>query len=126
MRACGAVLLSGGRRAPGHPTGLFYEPTVLVYVRPDMEVSREESFAYLEQDEIAAKIPCELRSPPIYLLPLELRRELLGDLNQRPFKKLPGTRRSQFEQLDKPALRVSYDLQENGKPDLDDVLARLL
>ncbi len=27
--------------------------------------------------------------------------------------------------FDKPALRVSYDLQENGKPDLDDVLARL-
>jgi len=32
--------------------------------------------------------------------------ELLEDLNQRPFKKLPGTRRSQFEQLDKPALRA--------------------
>lgn len=32
-------------------------------------------------------------------------RTLLDDLNQRPFKKLPGTRRSQFEQLDKPALR---------------------
>ena len=31
---------------------------------------------------------------------------LLEDLNQRPFKKLPGTRRSQFEQLDKPALRA--------------------
>ena len=31
--------------------------------------------------------------------------ELLEDLNQRPFKKLPGSRRSQFEQLDKPALR---------------------
>jgi len=31
--------------------------------------------------------------------------ELLEELNQRPFKKLPGTRRSQFEQLDKPALR---------------------
>ncbi len=30
---------------------------------------------------------------------------MLEDLNQRPFKKLPGTRRSQFEQLDKPALR---------------------
>jgi transposase len=30
---------------------------------------------------------------------------LLGDLNQRPFKKLPGSRQSQFEQLDKPALR---------------------
>lgn len=32
-------------------------------------------------------------------------RELLTDLNDRPFKKLPGSRRSQFEELDKPALR---------------------
>lgn len=32
-------------------------------------------------------------------------RVLLDDLNQRPFKKLPGSRLSQFEQLDKPALR---------------------
>ena len=31
-------------------------------------------------------------------------RFLLEDLNQRPFKKLPGTRLSQFNQLDKPAL----------------------
>jgi transposase len=31
--------------------------------------------------------------------------ELLKDLNHRPFKKLPGTRHSQFEQLDKPVLR---------------------
>ncbi len=31
-------------------------------------------------------------------------RFLLEDLNQRPFKKLPGTRLSQFMQLDKPAL----------------------
>jgi transposase len=31
--------------------------------------------------------------------------ELLVDLNQRPFKKLPGCRRSAFEQLDSPALR---------------------
>ena len=30
---------------------------------------------------------------------------LLEELNQHPFKKLPGTRRSQFEQLDQPALR---------------------
>ncbi|MEX0739586.1 MAG: IS21 family transposase [Pseudohongiella sp.] len=30
---------------------------------------------------------------------------LLIDLNERPFKKLPGSRRSQFEQLEKPALR---------------------
>ena len=33
-------------------------------------------------------------------------RVLLDDLNQRPFKKLPGTRLSQFVQLDKPALRA--------------------
>jgi len=33
-------------------------------------------------------------------------RFLLDDLNQRPFKKLPGTRRSQFEQLDQPVLRA--------------------
>jgi transposase len=32
-------------------------------------------------------------------------RELLTDLNERPFKKLPGCRRSQFEALDAPALR---------------------
>ena len=33
-------------------------------------------------------------------------RDLLEDLNQRPFKKHPGTRRSQFEQLDQPALKA--------------------
>lgn len=32
-------------------------------------------------------------------------RFLLDDLNQRPFKKLPGSRQSQFQQLDQPALR---------------------
>ena len=31
--------------------------------------------------------------------------QLLVELNQRPFKKLPGCRRSAFEQLDAPALR---------------------
>ena len=31
--------------------------------------------------------------------------ELLIDLNQRPFKKLPGCRLSQFEKIDKPALK---------------------
>lgn len=30
---------------------------------------------------------------------------LLVELNQRPFKKLPGCRKSQFEQIDKPALK---------------------
>lgn len=32
-------------------------------------------------------------------------RELLGPLNQRPFRKRPGSRRSLFESLEKPALR---------------------
>jgi transposase len=32
-------------------------------------------------------------------------RRLLEDLNRRPFKKLPGSRRSQFEALDRPALK---------------------
>jgi len=31
--------------------------------------------------------------------------DLLGPLNQRPFKKLPGSRQSVFESLDRPALR---------------------
>ena len=31
--------------------------------------------------------------------------DLLNELNQRPFKKLPGCRRSQFEQIDQPVLK---------------------
>jgi len=42
--------------------------------------------------------------------------ELLERLNARPFKKLPGSRRSQFEALDRPALRplpaVPYEYAE--------------
>lgn len=41
--AAGARVLAGGRRNPDHP-GLFYEPTVLVGVTPDMDVMREETF----------------------------------------------------------------------------------
>ena len=41
-------------------------------------------------------------------------RELLERLNQRPFKKLPGSRRSAFESLDRPALKplpaIPYEL----------------
>jgi transposase len=44
---------------------------------------------------------------------------LLVELNQRPFKKLPGTRQSQFEALDKPALKSlplrPYELAEFKK-----------
>jgi transposase len=44
---------------------------------------------------------------------------LLQELNQRPFKKLPGTRASQFEVLDKPVLRPlpqqPYELAQFSK-----------
>jgi acyl-CoA reductase-like NAD-dependent aldehyde dehydrogenase len=40
----GAALVTGGGRADGFPTRLYYEPTVLDRVRDDMEVVREETF----------------------------------------------------------------------------------
>jgi predicted Ser/Thr protein kinase len=45
---------------------------------------REQSYASLEQDEIAAKIACEMKDPPIFLLPPALRRELLPQLAGAP------------------------------------------
>ncbi len=43
-------------------------------------------------------------------------RPLLAELNVRPFRKLPGSRRSQFETLDRPALRplpsTRYEMAE--------------
>jgi succinate-semialdehyde dehydrogenase/glutarate-semialdehyde dehydrogenase len=40
----GAELVAGGARATGFPTSLYYEPTVLDRVNPEMEVAREETF----------------------------------------------------------------------------------
>ncbi len=40
----GAEVLTGGRRAPGHPTDLYYEFTILDGVPEDSMVSQEESF----------------------------------------------------------------------------------
>jgi len=40
----GASVVSGGRRAEGFPTRLFYQATVLRDVSPAMRVSREETF----------------------------------------------------------------------------------
>ncbi len=40
----GAELLTGGSRASGFPTDLYWQPTVLTEVTPDMEVAREETF----------------------------------------------------------------------------------
>lgn len=44
--------------------------------------------------------------------------ELLVGLNQRPFRKLPGSRRSLFESLDRPALRLARGATSmaTGKP----------
>ena len=41
--------------------------------------------------------------------------KLLERLNARPFRKLPGSRRSQFEQLDRPALRPLPDTPYYGR-----------
>src|SRR5438128_12089401 len=48
----GASLVTGGRRADGFPTSLYYEATVLRNVSPAMRVSRAETFG-----PIAAVIP---------------------------------------------------------------------
>src|SRR5215468_4953188 len=40
----GARVCYGGRRAPGFPTGLYAEPTVLDRVAPGMAIEREETF----------------------------------------------------------------------------------
>jgi acyl-CoA reductase-like NAD-dependent aldehyde dehydrogenase len=40
----GAALVSGGARAEGFPTGLYYQPTVLDKVSHEMEVATEETF----------------------------------------------------------------------------------
>ena len=42
--ARGARLVLGGGRAPGFPTRLYYQPTVLDGVSEEMEVAREETF----------------------------------------------------------------------------------
>ncbi len=40
----GAEILYGGRRAPGFPTDLYYEPTVIDRVTRDMLLNKEETF----------------------------------------------------------------------------------
>ncbi len=43
-RALGAGIVAGGRRAPGFPTPLYYEPTVLDRVDSRMQIARDETF----------------------------------------------------------------------------------
>src|SRR5207302_2771824 len=40
----GASIVLGGARAPGRPTGLYYEPTVVTDVGTDTLINREETF----------------------------------------------------------------------------------
>jgi acyl-CoA reductase-like NAD-dependent aldehyde dehydrogenase len=40
----GARVVTGGRRAPGHPTALYYEATVLDGVTEEMAIARDETF----------------------------------------------------------------------------------
>lgn len=40
----GATLAYGGSRASGHPTDLYYQPTVLSDIRPGMAIETEETF----------------------------------------------------------------------------------
>jgi succinate-semialdehyde dehydrogenase/glutarate-semialdehyde dehydrogenase len=40
----GAEILTGGKPAQGFPTGLYYLPTVMEQVTPDMRISKEETF----------------------------------------------------------------------------------
>ncbi|MFO7531738.1 MAG: aldehyde dehydrogenase family protein [Candidatus Limnocylindrales bacterium] len=42
--ARGARIVAGGGRAPGFPTELYYQPTVMDGVTPEMEIFREETF----------------------------------------------------------------------------------
>jgi aldehyde dehydrogenase (NAD+) len=43
-REQGATLVTGGRRAPGHSTGYFVEPTLFTNVKREMTINREEIF----------------------------------------------------------------------------------
>jgi acyl-CoA reductase-like NAD-dependent aldehyde dehydrogenase len=43
-RAAGANTITGGGRAQGFPTDLYYQATVLQGVTPEMEIAREETF----------------------------------------------------------------------------------
>ena len=43
-RAAGARVLTGGKRPEGFTRGYFYEPTVIVDVKPELRLLREETF----------------------------------------------------------------------------------
>ena len=64
----GASLLSGGARAKGFPTSLYYEPTVLDGVTEDMQAAREETFG-----------------PIVPITTIKSAREALQTINSSPY-----------------------------------------
>jgi len=96
-----------------------YEPTL---TRPYAELAQHDGVAIVParaarpRDKAKVEVGVQvvercirarLRHPPFFSL-LELNTaiaDLLGRLNQRPFKKLPGSRQSVFEALARPPLR---------------------
>jgi acyl-CoA reductase-like NAD-dependent aldehyde dehydrogenase len=75
----GADVVYGGHRAPGWPTTLYYEPTVLDRVTDAMEVAREETFgpvvpiSVIANDEDAVRV---VNSSPYGLLATVWTRDL--------------------------------------------------
>ncbi len=90
-----------------------YQTVILpARVRKPRDKAKAESGVLLVERWILAK----LRNHTFFSLD-ELNREiqrLLLDLNSKPFQKLPGSRKSRFEEIDKPALKplpaVPYEL----------------
>ncbi len=68
---------------------------------------KDKSKAEVAVQVVERWIMMRLRKQPFFTLASlnQAIRFLLADLNNRPFKKRPGSRQSQFESIDKPALR---------------------
>jgi transposase len=79
--------------------------TVVVPARPNKP--KDKAKAEVGVQIVERRIMAKLRHEDFFSLrQLSLRiQELLLDLNQRPMKKHPGSRLSQFEELDKPVLK---------------------
>jgi len=73
------------------------------HIRQPRQKARAEAAVFFTQRFILAR----LRNTPFFSLEQANRAiaSLIHDLNRRPFKKIPGTRLSLFEGIDRPAMR---------------------
>lgn len=79
-----------------------------------------ESFAYLDEDQIDAKIPADMKDHPLMLLPMEQRRKLLKEFI--PDAILPG-----YEQEDGEKLRQRYsEAQDEDEAEPPFVLSKYI